>query len=239
MNQSMRIGPRMTPLVKKMLFLLGGIWFFTLITTQWLEWEWMRSLYKHTLLHPASEDPNSLLSGEIWQLATYMFLHDLHSPMHLFFNGLMLGFFAPLFETRWGGRALATFLVYCGIGAAIFTTIAAWFSPLYFGAPVLGASGAILGLIAAFGLVFPNQPIYLWFLLRIEGRYLIPITLGIDTLLFLTQPGSFAFATHVGGLLTGYLLITGNWRPKVIKDKVRLAKLKAKAAPLEGSGAQR
>ena len=104
MNQSMRIGPRMTPLVKKMLFLLGGIWFFTLITTQWFEWEWMRSLYKHTLLHPASEDPNSLLGGEIWQLATYMFLHDLHSPMHLFFNGLMLWFFAPLFETLCAGR---------------------------------------------------------------------------------------------------------------------------------------
>lgn len=233
MNQSMRIGPKMTPLVKKLLILLSGIWFFSLISINWLGWEWTGSLFKHTLLHPASDDPNSILGGEVWQLATYMFLHDLQSPMHLFFNGLMLWFFAPLFETRWGGKALATFLLYCGIGAALFTVVAAWISPDYFGAPVLGASGAILGLIAAFALVYPDQPIYLWFILKIEGRYLIPITLGIDTLLFLTQPGSFAFATHVGGLLSGYLLITGSWRPKVMRDKVRLAKLRAKRRHLK------
>ena len=233
MNQSMRMGPKMTPFVRLMLFWLGGIWFFSLLTIKWFEWEWVTDLYRHFLLHPATDDPISVWTGEIWQLGTYMFLHDLSSPFHVFINGLILWFFAPLFEMRWGAKALSSFLLYCGIGAGIFTVIMSLIAPSYFGAPVLGASGAILGLISAFGLVFPNQPIYLWFLIRIEGKYIIPITIGIDTLLFLSQPGSFAYATHMGGLLTGYLLITGNWRPGVIKDKMRLAMLRKKRKHLK------
>ena len=100
----------------------------------------------------------------------------------------------------------------------------------------MGLSGAILGLIAAFSLVFPRQPIYLFFILRIEGRWLLPLTIGMDTLLFLTQPGSFAYATHMGGLLMGYLLVTGYWRPGPTLDRIRLARLKSNGATSESYG---
>ena len=232
MNQSTRIGPKLTPFVRSLIIALASIWLFCLLTINWFSWEWVADLYRHFLLHPGSEDPSSVWTGEFWQLVTYMFLHDLSSPFHVFINGLMLWFFAPVFEQRWGAKPLSSFLLYCGIGAAGFTVLASAVAPSYFGAPVLGASGAILGLISAFGLIFPRQPIYLWFLIRIEGRFIIPLTIGIDTLLFLSQPGSFAYATHMGGLLTGYLLITGNWRPSVIKDKIRLAKLKKRRSHL-------
>lgn len=227
MSRGLGFGPAMTPRVKQLLTLLGALWFVSLIGTRWMNLEFLQTLFQHSLLHPSTSDPKSVWSGEFWQLGTYMFLHDLGSPFHVFINGLMLWFFAPLFEERWGGIALLKFLFLCGVGAAVFTGIAAWVSPAYFGAPVLGASGAILGLISAFGLIFPNQSIYLWAIVRIQGRYLIPLTLGVDTLMFLTNPEGFAFATHVGGLLTGYLLISGNWRPQVLRDQFRLAKIRA------------
>lgn len=220
MNRMLAGTPGMTPWVKKVLILLGSIWLMTLLTVRWFEWEWMETGFRNLLLHPGDDGHSFLYDLHLWQGLTYMFLHDLSSPFHLFFNGLMLFFLAPLFESRWGARGLTQFLVFCGLGAALFTALAGSLIPSYFGAPVLGASGAILGLISAFAVIYPRQPIYLWFLFRVEGRYLIPLTLGIDTLLFLTQPGSFAFATHVGGLFTGWLLVTGNWRISKIRNRL-------------------
>ena len=97
--------------------------------------------------------------------------------------------------------------------------------PELLGGAVLGASGAILGLIAAFGLIFPRQKIHLWFILPIEGRHIIWITIALDTLMFLTEPRGFAFAAHMGGLLTGYLLVTGNWRPSLLRDRLKLQQI--------------
>jgi len=139
-----------------------------------------------------------------------MWLHA--DIMHLLMNMFILWMFGGLFEQRWGTRAFIGFYIRCGIGGAVITILAALAGPRLFGAPVLGASGAILGLIAAFGAIFPRQNIYLFFVLPIEGRHIITITAVIDLLLFINNPFGFAFATHMGGLLAGYLLVTGLWR---------------------------
>ena len=220
--------PKWTPMVRKIILGIAGIWLFSLLSIQWFGWDWVASIRRWTILHPAWEGESSIWSGWIWQAATYMVHHDLASPFHVFINGLMLWFFGPVFESRWGSKPFLNFVVLCGVGAGVFTALLGWLIPSFFGNPVVGLSGAILGLIAAFSLVFPRQPIYLFFILRIEGRWLLPLTIVMDTLLFLTQPGSFAYATHMGGLLMGYLLVTGKWRPGPTLDRIRLARLQSK-----------
>ncbi len=213
MERRVTFGAPMTPMVKRMLIVGGSIWLVLLIGIRHMQSESLAFLFSHTTLHPEWESAHSVLSGEIWQPLTYLFLHDLFSVWHVAMNGLILWFFGPLFEMRWGQRGFLQFFLLCGVGAGILSIPPALIAPDLFGGPILGASGAILGLIAAFGLLFPDRQIHLFFFLPIRGKHIIPITVGLDTLLFLTSPGSFAYATHLGGLATGYLLITGKWRP--------------------------
>jgi len=204
---------RMTPMVRRLLVVHGVIWLVTLVAVRWLGLPGARTVASALYLHPAWADPDTVLHGRIWQLLTYMWMHDLRTPLHILFNLLMLWMFGTVLEQRWGGRPLLVFYVLCGVGGAIVTVLAALIAPGLFGAPVLGASGAVLGLIAAFARTFPNQNIYLWFALPLPARYLIPLTIAIDLLFFLTNPLGMAFATHMGGLGAGWLLVTGRWRP--------------------------
>ena len=98
----------------------------------------------------------------------------------------------------------------------------------------------MLGLIVAFSMRFPNEEILLFFILPIKGRYIIPITLVLDLLVRLSG-SPIAISAHWGGMLTAYLLLTGNWRPwklrralKNFKDKRRGGKKRVPFDVLEG-----
>jgi len=162
--------------------------------------------------------PDGVLSGYLWQPFTYMWLHDLGGLGHIFFNLLGLFFLGPPLERRWGARTFLKFYVLTGVIAGVFTVLVGLVLPGWFGGPTLGASGSLLGIIAAFSLVLPRTEILLFFILPIKGRYLIWLALGIDLVLFLaTNPAtqSIAVHTHFGGALAAWLLITGSWRPRV------------------------
>lgn len=200
----------------------AAIWLFFVVAIVWVKSDLAAWAFTHLTLHPASADPFSVLRGEVWQLFTYMWLHDLRSPLHLGFNMLILYFFGVMFEQRWGRKGFLTFYVICGLGGAVVTVLASLLAPGLFGFPVIGASAAILGFLAAYATLFPENPIYLWMVLPIKGKILIPLTLGIDFLMFLTQSSDVAFAAHVGGILAGYLLVTGLWRPRLLLDIIPL-----------------
>ena len=224
--REVRFAAPLTPVIRRLIIVQAAIWFVGLLGLSWFQWEFLARFLHSTMLHPSASASDGFLAGSFWQPFTYMWLHDFNSLFHIGFNMLLLWLFGGLFESRWGGAAFLKFYVLCGIGGAVGTVLAALVAPDLFGNPVLGASGAILGLIAAFGLIFPRQPIYLWFILPIEGRHIIWLTIVLDTLMFLTDPRGFAFATHMGGLLTGYLLVTGNWRPALWRDRLRLLGLR-------------
>ncbi len=99
--------------------------------------------------------------------------------------------------------------------------------PGFFGGVVLGSSAAMLGLIVAFALRYPDQGIYLFFVLRVPGRAIIPLTLGLDLLVRLTG-SPIAIGAHWGGMLTAYLLLTGTWRPSRLRARLGLAGRKKK-----------
>jgi membrane associated rhomboid family serine protease len=146
----------------------------------------------------------------IWPPFTYMFLHA--GLTHLVFNMLALWMFGVELEQLWGTRAFARFYLLCGLGAAA-TTIAASLLPFGFASSLyltatVGASGAIYGLLAAFGITFANRPIYMYFLFPVPARIFVLITGAITLFLSITSSGgTMAHLAHLGGLVTGWLLL--------------------------------
>jgi membrane associated rhomboid family serine protease len=138
----------------------------------------------------------------LWQLATYIFLHG--GITHLLFNFLALWMFGGELESHWGSRKFLGYFLFCGIGAGICTVI---FTPYQF-IPVIGASGAIYGILLAFGWLFPNRLIYIYFLFPIPAKYMV-IIFGLIELFSSMEGtgGGVAHLTHLGGLLFGLLFM--------------------------------
>lgn len=134
----------------------------------------------------------------LWQLATYIFLHG--GITHLLFNLLALWMFGGELESYWGSRKFLRYFLFCGIGAGICTVI---FTPYQF-IPVIGASGAIYGILLAFGWLFPNRLIYIYLLFPIPAKYMV-IIFGLIELFSSMEGtgGGVAHLTHLGGLLFG------------------------------------
>ena len=148
----------------------------------------------------------SMNTGEFqfWQPLTYMFMHANFS--HIFFNMFNLWMFGAAMENFWGTKRFLVYYLACGIGAGI----------LYSFIPGLhitvGASAAVYGLLLAFGMTFPNEYIYLYFLMPIKTKWFIAGMIAIEILqgVFYSYDGVAHFA-HLGGMLIGFLLILW-WR---------------------------
>jgi len=145
----------------------------------------------------------------LWQLVTHIFLHG--GPTHLAFNMLGLWFFGQVLERVWGGQRLLAFYLLCGVGAAIISQLIDHFLLQQIGARMVGASGAIYGILVAFAILFPNQKIMLIFLpVPIAAKVFVPILLGIDLLGGVTGfsifGGNIAHFAHIGGAIVGLVL---------------------------------
>lgn len=150
---------------------------------------------------------------ELWQPVTYMFLHA--GIGHILWNMLALWMFGIQMERLWGTARFLRFYFICGIAAGLTVVACAYI----FGGvnlPTVGSSGAIYGLLAAYGLTFPDQTILFSFLIPIKSKYFVMIIAGI---IFLQsymatiggQAGSgVAVLAHLGGLVAGFLLVRGS-----------------------------
>ncbi len=161
--------------------------------------------------------PAAVVRGEIWRLLTYMFVHDQRSFFHILFNMLALWMFGVELERTWGTRFFAKYYFVCGVGAALTTAILSFFPFAIFDtlyeSLTVGASGAIYGILLAYGLYFPHRPIYMYFLFPVPARYFVMIMGGISLLSSLGgSGGGIAHTTHLGGLVAGYLYLK---RPKM------------------------
>ncbi|MGQ0733246.1 MAG: rhomboid family intramembrane serine protease [Acidobacteriota bacterium] len=148
----------------------------------------------------------------VWQLVSYMFLHG--GVGHLLINMLSLWMFGTELERTWGTRFFTKYYFVTGIGAA-FTTLLWSVSPLPYGeslydSVMIGASGAVYGVLLAYGMWFPHRPIYLYFVFPIPAKYFVMI---IGAIAFLSSIGSggggVAHTAHLGGLVVGYLYLKG------------------------------
>ena len=175
-------------------------------------------------LHPRSVVGNFL----IWQLATYMFLHG--GAFHIIFNMLALWMFGTELERRWGTRYFLKFYAVTGIGAGLLTVLFSLLpfapaQPLY-DATIIGASGAIFGLLLAYALYFPDRQIYMYLVFPIPARVFVAIIGAISVLSSLGDSGGVAAATHVFGLVVGYVFLKSGRMHPLAEIKYRYLKWK-------------
>jgi len=150
--------------------------------------------------------------GFVWQPVTYMFLHG--AIWHLLFNMLALWVFGCDVERRWGTRRFVRFYLLSGLAAAVCTMLVALASATMANHPTIGASGAVLGLLAAYAMLFPENRITLLLLfvlpLTVKAKHLAMGYVVITVLTIIsTPPGSSGVAhfAHLGGLAFGYLYV--------------------------------
>ncbi len=139
-----------------------------------------------------------------WQVFTYMFMHG--GFAHLFFNMLALWMFGMELENTWGSRKFFIYYILCGLGAAIANLVVA---PLVGQAgPTVGASGAVFGILVAFGMLFPDRRIYVYFLLPVKAKYFVAAYMGMEMFFGVTGTSDgIAHFAHLGGAAVGLVYI--------------------------------
>jgi rhomboid-like protein len=169
----------------------------------------------------------------VWQIITYMFIHG--GWEHILFNMFALFSFGPILEYAIGPKRFFNLYFICGIGAIVFqwivqayevhslvgsVTIPGHFSindptipdkikEIYFG-PLVGASGAVFGVLVAFGLIYPNLELMILFIpVPVKAKYIIPVYILIEIYLGFSQFGgdNVAHFAHLGGALLGFILV--------------------------------
>jgi len=149
----------------------------------------------------------------VWQLFTYMFLHA--GIGHILFNMLALWMFGSDLESTWGTRRFLTYYFLCGVGAGlcdVFVNLALG----NYQTSTIGSSGAIYGLLLAFGMLYPDRIVLMSFLFPIKAKYFVMIMGAIAFLSSLGSSGSgVSHVAHLGGMLFGYLYLKSGFRFRV------------------------
>lgn len=146
--------------------------------------------------------PRGVMSGYLWQLFTYMFAHG--GIMHILFNMLALFFFARSLEARLGTPEFLLFYFICGIGSGLITTLFYLLSG--YNIYLIGASGAVYGVLLAFATEFPNARIFIFGIIPVKAPFLV---LGFAVLEVINQislrgSSNVAHLAHLAGFAIAY-----------------------------------
>ncbi|MDZ4823381.1 MAG: rhomboid family intramembrane serine protease [Flavobacteriales bacterium] len=159
-----------------------------------------------------------------WQIVTHMFMHGYKNLLHIFFNMYALYLFGSALERAWGARRFLTYYMVCGLGAFFlheFVFYLEWQS-LLDASPaedvskflsqsyVVGASGAVFGILLGFGLLFPNAELMLLFPpIPIKAKWFVIIYGAIEIMMAIqnSPTDQVAHYAHLGGMLFGYILL--------------------------------
>jgi membrane associated rhomboid family serine protease len=181
--------------------------------------------------------------GQVWRLLTHAFCHDRYGIFHIFFNMLFLYWFGCTIESMYGSREFLLFY----LTSAVVAGLAFVGLDLYTGSaiPGIGASGAVMAVTMLYAVHFPREPIYVFWLIRVEMRWLIIFYVIFDlhpVLLALAGEHMFtgiANAAHLGGLAFGFVYGWYQWRLAPLVESVfrlrwpRRGRLRLVSAPLE------
>jgi membrane associated rhomboid family serine protease len=159
--------------------------------------------------------PRDVVHGQVWRLVTYMFLHA--GPFHVLFNMLFLWMFGVELERMWGTTNFVKYYFITGVAAAL-TTIAVSFIPVFgldslYLSRTVGASGAVVAVLLAYGIFFPHREIFVYAIFPIKAKYLLLVFAAMT----LFSGGNIAQSTHIGGALAGYIYLKG-WRIHLLSE---------------------
>ena len=184
-----------TPLVRTLIIINVGIFLVQNLFAQFHITEYMSLWDMHSgLFRP-------------YQFFTYMFAHG--SIGHIFFNMLAFASFAPVLEGYWGDKKFLVFYLATGMGAGVIYAVVNYFLPGN-GGSMLGASGALYGILMAFGMLFPDLELMLLFPpIPIKAKYMV-FLMGFITYA-MDRSGTVAHLAHFGGAFVAFLIIS-YWR---------------------------
>lgn len=198
--------PKLTPMVKRLLIINVAVFLlsFLIVPLGQFFFRWF-SVY-----------PTSLGMVQLWRPITYQFLHA--GPWHIFLNMLVLFFFGPMLERFWGSRKFLTFYLVCGAMGGLFYPLLVLVGWLDAGR-LVGASGSILGMLAAAAILFPNMRVYVWGIFPVKLMVLAMILAGIS-IISLLRPDRFTNAggeaAHLAGMAAGaFYVLSQSWRKKL------------------------
>lgn len=196
------------PPVIKNLLIINGVVFFLQMMIEKISFGGVPGWYflnRYFALNPlvGFDQAGQSYNFQIWQLFTYQFMHA--DFTHIFFNMLMLWMFGMEIENLWGSKKFLVFYLTAGIVGALFQLI---LSPLFgsFGAPTIGASGAVYGVMVAFAMFFPDRYIFVYFLIPVKAKYLIAFTIIIEFMM-VGEASFIAHMVHLGGAFSGFLFV--------------------------------
>jgi len=206
----MRLGPTLTPMVKYLMIACAATGLLQVISPG-------RDIEVIFGLTPYAVISKLFL----WQIVSYLFLHGGFG--HLFWNMVPLWMFGSELERYWGGKEFLRFFLITGIGAGLLSIAVQPFSLI----PTIGASGAIYGILMAYGLMFPERLVYLYFLFPVKVKYFVAF-LGIVTFYSaLSSPGGpIAHMAHLGGMVFGFLYMKGLLSLSAVRQSYQRWKLK-------------
>ncbi len=159
---------------------------------------------------------------EPWTIITYMFVHA--GFFHVLLNMLMLFFFGPPLEARWGGKEFIKYYMICGVGGALFTLV-------FGGGTIVGASGAVFGVMLAYALNWPNSLIWIYAIFPVKAKYVV-LFLGALSFFsaFAGASDGIAHFAHLGGLVVGYVYLKKGWQVEArwadLRRRLRRRKLR-------------
>lgn len=161
----------------------------------------------------------------VWQLVTYLFLHG--GFLHVAFNMFALWMFGSQLEQTWGTKKFVRYYFVTGVGAGLINVAFNIGSSI----PTIGASGAIFGLLLAYGVMFPNNLILLYFFIPIKAKYFVMIFAALEFLMArsYTMDGVAHFA-HLGGMAIGLIYLKGGAMLQLVRSGFRRRRMVVKEA---------
>lgn len=184
---------------------------------------------KHLFFYILGLVPTEVINEyKIWQTFTYLFIHG--DFFHIFFNLFVLWMFGKDLENDWGKKEFLFYYFTCGIGSGLLTTLIS--NNLFI--PIVGASGAIYGILVAYGFSYPNKLILLYGIIPIKTKFMV---LGIGIIAFFatisSSQSSISHITHLFGMIIGIIYFSLNWKWK--KLYLWYLKLRLKSLKIESS----
>lgn len=189
--------PALPPVVKWLLIINIGVYLVCALIPPLAE-----PVYAWGSVFPA----NGWMRAQLWRLISYQFLHDLSGFFHIFFNMIVLYFFGPLLEYRWGSRRFLKFYLSAGTAGGVVYTLLVIFKILP-ALPMVGASGGLYGILGAVTILFPQLRVFLFGLIPMTMRTMAILVVIVSLLNFLGGTNAGGEAAHLTGMAVGVLYV--------------------------------
>ena len=187
----MNLSYRLTPWVKRLLIANTVVFALTWVIGPGFVFEWFSFQPTKVLFRP-------------WTPFSYMFLHG--DFWHVFMNMLVLFFFGPPLESKWGSKEFIRYYLVCGLGGVALSFLFVSYS-------IIGASAAVYGVMLAFAMAWPDAPIYVWGIFPVKAKWLVAfLVLVTFSSAFGGAGGGVAHFAHLGGFAAGLLYLKTDWR---------------------------